>query len=126
MREATAQFLLVLLFIWPTAEAAPTFPWTSFRAIAAEHPTGSRNFCDPDDGRTEVVDFLILRPPGFYRLWTMLRGPDWVAIRYDGEARPDWVWRGTWSGDNLSVVSAAAYDPVAHVSGCDLLFRARP
>jgi len=124
--KATVQLSLAVLGVYSVAETAPAFPWTSFRAIASEHPTGNRHRCDPDDDRTEIAAFLIFRPAGFYRLWTMLRGPDWVAIHYDGEARPDWVWRGTWSGDDLSIASVVAYDPVAHVSGCDLLFRAQP
>ncbi len=119
-------FLLVALVVGSVAETAPVFPWTSFRAIAQEQPTGGSYVCKPEDGRTEIAEFLILRPSEFYRLWTVLKGPDWVAIHYDGEARPDWVWRGTWSGDDLSVASVVSYDPVAHASGCDLLFRRHP
>ena len=82
--------------------------------------------CYGEDDRTRITSLLILHLRGFYRLWAMLNGPHWVAIHYDEEARPDWVWRGTWSGDNLSVASVSLYDPVAHVSACDLLFGARP
>lgn len=94
--------------------------------MAEEHPMRGLSRCDPREGRTEITDIVLLRPPGFYRLWVMLNGPDWAAIRYDEEARPDWVWRGTWSGDALSVASVSAYDPIAHASACELLFGTHP
>lgn len=52
----------------------------------------------------------------------MLHGPQWIAVHYDGEARPDWVWRGTWSGDVLTVTSVSPYDRYAHASACEMLF----
>lgn len=105
------------------AEAAPAFPWTSFQAIAQEHSVSGRARCVFENEGTEVAEFFVFRAPGFYRIWAMLQGRDWVAVHYDGDARPDWVWRGTWSGDTLSVAAAGAYDPAAHHSGCDLLFQ---
>jgi len=104
------------------ADAAPPFPWTSLRAIAAEHPIGQLYPCDPNDGRTAITAFFVERSREFFRIWIRLRGPDWVAVHFDEEARPDWVWHGTWSGDLLRVSSVAAFDPVAHASACDLLF----
>ena len=98
------------------------FPWTSLRAIAEEHPGGSVGVCIPNDDATRLAALLIERPPDFYRFWAMLDGPAWVAIHYDGEARPDWVWHGIWSGDNLRVASVSPYDPTAHASVCDLFF----
>ena len=128
--SATALGLQLCLAAWlacpGAAETAPSFPWTSFQAIAAEHPSGSVFRCDQNDGRTGVAAIFVDHPPEFFRIWFQLSGPDWVAIRFNGEARPDWVWRGTWSGDHLRVGSASAYDPVAHASACDLLFNASP
>ncbi len=65
---------------------------------------------------------FIHHPQGFYRVWAMLHGREWMAVRYNGEARPDWVWRGTWAGDILTVTSALPYDVYAHASACDVLF----
>lgn len=113
----------LLLLAVSVAEAAPAFPWTSFRAIAQEHSVGGRARCISGNDHTEVAEFLVFRAPGFYRIWAMLQGREWVAVHYDGDARPDWVWRGTWSEDTLSVASAVAYDPTVHRSGCDLLFQ---
>ena len=119
--------LFIALLVWAeAAEAAPDFPWTSFQAIVAEDPVRDLYLCDAKDSRTRITAFLILYPQGFYRLWAMLDGHEWVAIRYDEEARPDLVWRGTWSADNLSVSSVGSYDPVRHLSACDLLFGTRP
>lgn len=125
--RSTARVLFVALVACSAAaETAPTLPWTSFRAIAEEHPLREIYRCSQEDGRTQIIAILIQHPPGFYRLWAKLRGSDWVAIRYDAEARPDWVWRGTWSGDELRVASVSAFDPAAHASACDLLFRTLP
>ncbi len=127
MDRVTVLLLLVLVLVWSeAAQAGPSFPWSSFRAIAKEPTTRGVARCNPDDSHTEIVAILIVHPPGFYRLWAMLTGPEWAAVRYDEEARPDWVWRGSWSGDTLSVVSVSPYDAVAHDSGCTLLFRTRP
>lgn len=115
--------LVLVALVVSAAEATPAFPWTSFRAIAQEHSAGGQARCTSGNNSTEVAEFLIFRTPGFYRIWAMLAGREWVAVHYDGDARPDWVWRGTWTGDTLSVASVAAYDPAAHHSGCDLLFR---
>lgn len=119
-------FLVALLLWLEPAEAEPTFPWTSFRAIAREYSLGEVELCNPTDHHTRIAAFVIHRPRGFYRLWATLHAQDWVAVHYDGQARPDWVWRGVWSGDDLLVRSVASYDPVAHASACDLLFDSRP
>ena len=126
-RGSRAAYLLpvLALILCPgRAVAEPTFPWASLRAIAAERPIGDTGLCNSEDNNTQIVALLIQmpHPNGFYRMWAMLRGPKWVAIRYDGEGRPDWVWRGTWSGDDLSVASGSLYDPGAHSSACELLF----
>ena len=125
-RVRTRAFLFALLLWSGPAWAESTFPWTSFRAIAREHSVGEVERCNPTDDRTRITAFFIQRPRGFYRLWAMLGGRDWVAVHYDGEARPDWVWRGVWTGDDLVVRSVASFDPVAHASACDLLFGSRP
>ena len=119
-------FLVALLLGLELGEAAPTFPWASFQSIHREYSLGEVNLCNPRDSRTRITEFFIQRPRGFYRLWAMLHGRDWVAVHYDGSARPDWVWRGVWSGDDLVVRSVASFDPVAHASACELLFEPRP
>ena len=115
-------FLALLLHSLETAGPTPTFPWTSLRAIAREHPTGEVNLCKPENPRTRMTALFIGRPRGFYRFWAMIHGPEWMAVRYDGEARPEWVWRGTWSGDVLTVTSVSPYDRYAHASACEVLF----
>ena len=117
-------FLVALIVCSERAVAGPPFPWASLLAIAEERPIGDTGFCNSRDNDTQIAALLInvRGTQGFYRLWAMLRGPKWVAIHYDGEGRPDWVWRGAWSGDALSVASVSPYDPVAHSSACDLLF----
>ena len=119
----TARLVLALLFLYSeTAGAAPAFPWTSFRAIGQERPAGDMDLCNPENPRTRIAAMIIHHPQGFYRLWAMLHGPEWMAVHYDGEARPDWVWRGTWSGDVLAVTSVSPFDPYGHASACDVLF----
>ena len=109
------------------AEAEPSFPWTSFQAIPREHSVGEVDRCNPIDDRTRFTAFFIQGSREFYRLWAMLDGRrDWIAVHYDGDARPDWVWRGVWAGDDLVVRSVVSYDPVAHASACELLFGPRP
>ncbi|MBI4611335.1 MAG: hypothetical protein HY726_20285 [Candidatus Rokubacteria bacterium] len=126
MKRITVRLVFLAWLVSPeTAGAAPGFPWTSFRALAEDRTTHGIYRCDPAQGRNEVVAVVLIRPAEFYRFWTMLKGPDWIAIHYDAEARPDWVWRGTWSGDDLSVTRVSRFDPVAHASACDLLFGAR-
>jgi len=116
--------LVALVICSGRAVAGPTFPWASFRAIAEERPIGDTGFCDSRDTDTQITALLITMHDSqeFYRLWAMVRGPEWVAIHYDGEGRPGRVWRGTWSGNDLTVASEAPYDPVAHSSACELLF----
>lgn len=127
LNRRTGQAFIATLLLWSDlAGAEPAFPWTSFRAIAREYSVGEINRCDPADDRTRIAEFVIQRSMGFYRLWATLHGHDWVAVHYDGEARPDWVWRGTWTGDNLVEGSVVSYDPVAHASACTLLFESRP
>ncbi len=127
MRRRAVQVLLAALFLWSgVARGEPTFPWTSFRAIARDDSFGEVARCNPTDDRTRVTAFFIQHPRGFYRLWAMHNGRDWVAVHYDGEARPDWVWRGVWAGDDLIVGSVFSYDPVAHASACKILFGPRP
>ena len=109
------------------AEAEPSFPWTSFRAIPRERSLGEVERCNPLDEQTKFTAFFIQGSREFYRLWAMLDGRhDWIAVHYDGDARPDWVWLGIWAGDDLLVRSVVSYDPVAHASACELLFGSRP
>lgn len=120
------RLVLLAWLVWPeAAAAAPGFPWTSFRTLAEDRTTHGIYRCDPSGGRNEIVSVVLLRPAGFYRFWAVLKGPDWVALHYDAEARPDWVWSGTWSDDDLSVTTVSPYNPVAHASACDLLFPTR-
>lgn len=115
--------LLMALLLWTdTTGAAPAFPWASFRAIAQEQPAGDVGLCNPEDDHTKITAMFIGRPPGFYRMWAMLDGPEWLAVHYDGDARPDWVWRGTWAGDRLTVTWVSPFDPYAHASACHVLF----
>jgi hypothetical protein len=122
---ALAAILLVTAAWSSVARAGPAFPWTSFRAIAQEEPTANVAHCVPGDDGTRVTAFLIGRAPEFYQVWATVSGPDWVAVHYNGEGRPDWVWHGVWSGDRLSVAAVSAYDPVAHATACDMLFNGR-
>lgn len=127
MRRRTAEIFLAAFLLGPgLAGAEPAFPWTSFQAIAHEDFVGEVDRCNPVDDRTRITAFFIGRPRGFYRLWAMLHGRDWVAVHYDGDARPDWVWRGVWAGDDLVVRSVASYDSGAHASACEILFGPRP
>ena len=123
-RTASLLAVLALVLCAGRAVAEPAFPWVSLRAIAEERPVGDTGFCNSQDNDTQIVATLIQthRHDGFYRMWAMLRGPKRVAIHYDGEGRPAWVWRGTWSGDDLSVASGSGYDPGAHSSACEILF----
>ena len=119
----TGRLLLALLLLSSeTAGPAPAFPWQSFRAIAQEPMAGEVNLCNPENPRTRVTAFFIHRPMGFYRVWAMTHGREWMAVRYDGDARPEWVWRGTWAGDVLAVTSVSPYDRSAHASACEVLF----
>ncbi len=119
----TWRLWLALLMFWSeTAGAAPAFPWSSFRAIAQERPAGYIANCNPQNERTRIAELVIRQPRGFYRLWAALNGSEWMAIHYDGEAHPEWVWRGTWSGDALTVTRVSPYDPYTHASACDVLF----
>ena len=124
LRAASLLPVLALILWSGRADAEPAFPWTSLRAIAEERPVGDTGFCNPQDTSTQIVAILIQtrRHDGFYRMWAMLRGPRWTAIHYDGEGRPGWVWHGTVSGDDLSVVSVSGYDSGAHGAACELLF----
>ncbi|MBI2153177.1 MAG: hypothetical protein HYU24_05660 [Candidatus Rokubacteria bacterium] len=80
------------------------------------------DLCNPENPRTRITTLFIERPQGFYRFGAMAHGPEWMAVRYDVEARPDWVWRGTWSGDVLTVTSVSPYDRYGHASACEVLF----
>jgi hypothetical protein len=128
-RGRSSAALAAILFVvtaWSSAAGAgPAFPWTSFLAIAREEPAAHVAHCVPGDDGTRVTAFFIGRAPEFYQVWATVSGPDWVAVHYNGEGRPDWVWRGAWSGDRLSVASVSAYDPVAHATACDMLFNGR-
>ncbi len=126
-RTGLAFLLAACLLGSELAEAEPSFPWTSFRAIPRERSVGEVERCNPLDDRTKFTAFFIQGSQEFYRLWAMLDGRrDWVAVHYDGDARPDWVWRGIWAGDDLVVRSVVLYDPVAHASACELLFENKP
>ncbi|MGH7262334.1 MAG: hypothetical protein ACREH7_00225 [Candidatus Rokuibacteriota bacterium] len=126
-RTRTHAFLLAAWLLGSgLAQAGPSFPWTSFRAIPRERSVGEVDRCNPADDRTRITAFFIQGSREFYRLWAMLNGRDWVAVHYDGEARPDWVWLGVWAGDDLVVRSVVSYDPVTHASACELLFGTRP
>ena len=119
----TLRLLLALLLLSAgTAISAPAFPWKSFRAIAQEPIVGEVNLCNPENPRTRITALFIDRPMGFYRLWAVIHGREWMAVSYDGDARPEWVWRGTWAGDALTVTSVSPYDRYAHASACEVLF----
>lgn len=127
MRRSAIRLSLIGALLWTGfARAEPVFPWTTFQTLAAEASVRDLYECREAEHTTHVTELLIFRPAGFYRLWTMLHGAEWIAIHYDREARPDWVWRGTWFGDLLSVVSGSSYDQATHLSACDLLFQPRP
>ncbi len=127
MGRITAYVLLSpLLLRAQAATGEPAFPWTSLRVMVAEHSIAGIGVCNPYDDGTRLTALLIGRGSGFYRFWAVLNGPAWLAIHYDDEARPDWVWRGSWAGDRLQVASVSPYDPAAHPSACEILFEAGP
>jgi hypothetical protein len=114
---------LIALLLWSGPPGPPPFPWTSLAALREERPVANLGTCVPGDERTRVVTLLVLKPREFYRFWTPINGSDWVAIGFDSEGRPAWVWRGTSAGDELAVTSATPYDPAAPLVPCEALFR---